>query len=69
MAKKPKANVRLAAQAAGFGAGPVTVGPRTVAVLPDEATQRKGWHEPNAAELARLYRGRFLLIVNKGVKK
>lgn len=66
---REKANVRLAANAEPFGAGPVTVGARTVAVLPDAAAQKRGWHEPNAAELARLYRGRFLLIVDKGVKK
>lgn len=66
---KPKANIRLAAKAEALGAGPVTVGTRTVAILPDGATQKKGWHEPHAGELARLYRGRFLLILDKGVKK
>jgi hypothetical protein len=66
---KEMANVRLAARADALGAGPVTVGARTVAVLPDEAAQRRGWYEPNAHELIALYRGRFLMIVgNKGVK-
>ena len=66
---KEKANVKLAAKAEPLGAGPVTVGTRTVAELPDAAAQKRGWFEPNAAELVALYRGRFLMIVNTGEGK
>lgn len=66
---KPKANIRLAAKAEALGEGPVTVGVRTVAVLPSPSAQRRGWYAENAAEIVALYRGRFLKIVNKGERK
>lgn len=68
MANTPKANVRLASKAEPLGEGPVTVGVRVIAMLPDEETQRRGFYCENAAELIALYRGRFLMIVSKGVK-
>ena len=67
--KTVKPNVRLAAGADALGAGPVTVGTRTIATLPDEETQRRGFYDANAAALVALYQGRFLMIVPKGDKK